>query len=48
VLLNRSQRFHELILVIDAKEKRMFDAIDGRPSIAKIVELTGDPPSSVQ
>jgi len=44
VLLNRSQRFHDLILVIDAKEKRMCDAIDGRRSIAEIIELTGDPP----
>lgn len=37
VLLNRSHQFHDLILVIDAREKRMFDAIDGRRSIAEIV-----------
>jgi len=38
VLLNRSHPFHDLILVIDAKEKRIFDRIDGRRSIAEIVD----------
>ena len=37
VLLNRSHPFHDLILVVDAKEKRVFDRIDGRRSIAEIV-----------
>jgi SAM-dependent methyltransferase len=41
VLLNRSHRFHDLILLIDARERRMFDAIDGRRSIAEIVEYAG-------
>ena len=36
VLLNRSHPFHDLILAIDATEKRLFDAIDGRLSIREI------------
>lgn len=40
VLLNRSHPFHDLILAIDAKEKSVFDRIDGRRNIAEIV--TGD------
>jgi SAM-dependent methyltransferase len=39
VLLNRSHAHHDLILVIGAQEKRMFDAIDGRRSIAQIVDV---------
>ena len=38
VLLNQSHPFHDLLLVIDAQEKRMFDAIDGRRTIAEIVK----------
>jgi hypothetical protein len=38
VLLNRAHPFHDLVLPIDTLEKRMFDAIDGRRSIAEIVE----------
>jgi hypothetical protein len=41
VLLNRSHPFHDLILVINAQEKRMFDAIDGHRSIAEIVSRVG-------
>jgi SAM-dependent methyltransferase len=41
VLLNRSHPFHDLLLVIDEQEKRIFDAIDGRRSIAEIVSLAG-------
>src|SRR5262245_22337151 len=37
VLLNRAHPYHDLILPIGAQEKRMFDAIDGRRSIAEIV-----------
>ena len=37
VLLNQSHPFHDLIVVIDKQEKRMFDAIDGRRTIAEIV-----------
>jgi SAM-dependent methyltransferase len=46
VLLNRSHPFHDLILVINAREKRMFDAIDGRRSIAEIVDHAGNDGSS--
>ena len=41
VLLNRSHPFHDLILVIDPKEKRMFDRIDGRRNIAEIINEAG-------
>jgi hypothetical protein len=37
VLLNRSHPHTDLILAIDAPEKRMFDAIDGRRTIAHIL-----------
>jgi hypothetical protein len=46
VLLNRSHRFHDLILAIDAQEKRIFDAIDGRRSIAEIMYRVGNDGSS--
>ena len=38
VLLNQTHLFHDLFLVIDAQEKRMFEAIDGRRSISEIVD----------
>jgi SAM-dependent methyltransferase len=38
VLLNRSHPFHDLILVLDAQEKQMFDAVDGCRSIVEIVD----------
>jgi SAM-dependent methyltransferase len=41
VLLNRSHPFHDLVLVIDGQQKRMFDAIDGRRSIGEIAEYAG-------
>jgi SAM-dependent methyltransferase len=41
VLLNRSHKFHDLILAIDANEKEMFDRIDGSRSIAEIVDQAG-------
>jgi SAM-dependent methyltransferase len=37
VLLNRSHQFHDLILMLNAKEKSMFERIDGRRSIAELV-----------
>jgi len=46
VLLNRSHPFHDLILVINAREKRMFDAIDGRRTIAEVMQHVGDDGSS--
>ena len=41
MLLSRYHTSPDLVLVINAQEKRMFDAIDGRGSIAEIVERTG-------
>ena len=38
VLLNRSHQFHDLILPINAQQKSMFDAIDGRRTVAEIVD----------
>jgi len=38
VLLNQTHLFHDLYLVIDEQEKRMFEAIDGRRSISEIVD----------
>jgi len=38
VLLNRSHQHHDLILVIDAAEERLFAGIDGRRSIADIAK----------
>lgn len=40
VLLNRSHQFHDLLLVVNTQEKRMVDQIDGRRSIAEIVNHT--------
>ena len=42
VLLNKSHPHHDLILVIGPREKRMFDAIDGRRSIREIVHHARD------
>jgi SAM-dependent methyltransferase len=39
VLLNRTHKYHDLILPIDAYEKRLFDAIDGRRSISEIADV---------
>jgi SAM-dependent methyltransferase len=41
VLLSRYHASPDLILVIGAQEKRMFEAIDGRRSIAEIVDRAG-------
>ena len=38
VLLNRSHPFHDLILVINAEEKRLFDRINGCRTIAEICD----------
>lgn len=38
VLLNKSHPYHDLILVLSAEDKRLFDAIDGRRNIANIAE----------
>jgi len=36
-LLNQTHLFNDLYLIIDPQEKKMFDAIDGRRSVAEIV-----------
>src|SRR5262249_36951168 len=41
VLLNRSHRHHDLLVPLDGLEKRIFDAIDGRRSIADIAKEAG-------
>ena len=38
VLINQTHVFSDLFVVIDAQEKLMFDAIDGRRSISEIVD----------
>src|SRR6185503_7918752 len=38
VLVNQTHLFNDLFLIIDPREKQMFDAIDGHRSIAAIVE----------
>jgi hypothetical protein len=38
VLLNQTHLFQDLYLLVDAKEKQMYEAIDGRRNIAEIVE----------
>ena len=40
VLINQTHAYRDLIMPIDSTEKRLFDAIDGRSSIAGIVERT--------
>ena len=40
VLINQSHTYTDLLLTIDAAEKRIFDAIDGNRSIGDILELT--------
>jgi len=38
VLLNRSHAFHDLVLLLDAEDKCLFDRIDGRRSIKEITD----------
>src|SRR5215468_10997924 len=40
VLINRTHAYKDLIMPIDSTEKRLFDSIEGRASIASIVERT--------
>ncbi|HXV84670.1 MAG TPA: class I SAM-dependent methyltransferase [Candidatus Binatia bacterium] len=40
VLINKTHAYRDLIMPIDSTEKRLFDAIDGRCSIADMVERT--------
>jgi hypothetical protein len=41
VLVNQAHQYHDLFLVIDMPEKRMFDAIDGRRSVSEIISKVG-------
>src|SRR5271156_96107 len=40
VLINQNHTYTDLLMTIDATEKRMFDAIDGTRSISEILETT--------
>ena len=44
VLINPTHAYRDLIMPIDATEKRLFDAIDGNRSVGSIMETTS--PSS--
>jgi hypothetical protein len=41
VLLNRAPQQHDLVLAIGPEEKRMVDAIDGRRTVERIVDVAG-------
>lgn len=43
VLLNQTHLFPDLFIIIDPQQKRIFDAIDGRRSIAEIVDKVEQP-----
>ena len=47
VLLNHAHQYHDLFLTIDVHEKRMFDAIDGRHSVAEIVDKVAGKASQI-
>jgi hypothetical protein len=40
VLINQNHTYTDLLMTIDATEKRMFDAIDGTLTIGEILEAT--------
>ena len=43
VLVNQTHLFQDLFVILDAREKQMFEAIDGRRSVGEIVEqVKGD------
>ena len=42
ILLNQTHVFDDLMLFIDAREKRMFEAIDGRRSISEILDKVNE------
>ena len=41
VLINRAHPFNDLILTVDAFENRLFGAIDGKRTLAEILEVAG-------
>jgi hypothetical protein len=43
VLINQAHAFTDLYLPIDARQKQLFDAIDGARTIGEIVRKHGDP-----
>ena len=45
VLVNQTHVFSDLFVVIDAQEKQMYDAIDGRRSISEIMESVEGKPA---
>ena len=47
-LLNRTHLFHDLVLIIDEQEKRMYEAIDGRRSISEIVDGSKGAPETAR
>jgi SAM-dependent methyltransferase len=42
VLLNQTHLFNDLLLIVNAQEKQMYEAIDGRRSVSEIVEQVND------
>lgn len=46
VLLNQTHMFQDLFLFVDEPEKRMFEAIDGRRSIAEIIDVVKEKEAS--
>jgi hypothetical protein len=42
VLLNRSHPHHDLVVMLGAEDKRLFDGVDGRRSIAAIMDQAGE------
>jgi hypothetical protein len=47
VLVNQTNMFPDIYLPVDALEKRIYEAIDGRRSISEIIEQVGDTASPV-
>lgn len=48
VLVNQSHPFRDLILIIDPQEKRIFDLIDGRRSVAEIIARFTGPKDGIR
>jgi SAM-dependent methyltransferase len=46
ILLNETHVFDDLMLCIDAREKRLFEAIDGRSSISEILDKVNEKETS--
>ena len=48
VLLNQTHLFNDLYLLIDAEEKQMYEAIDGRRSISEILDKSKGSPETAR